>query len=75
MFVVFQALLEYLLGIKMVIGGDEIREGERCIIIMNHRTCLDWMYFWSVLVRTGSPFTEKIILKSDPKRIPGAGKF
>ena len=58
---------------KVVITGDEIQPNERNLIIMNHRTRLDWMYFWSVLIRQSGVKTEKIILKSILKKIPGAG--
>lgn len=42
---------------------------------MNHRTRLDWMYLWSVLVRQSGVKTEKIILKDPLKYIPGAGNL
>ena len=67
--------MEKLLGIQMVITGDAIRPGERNLIIMNHRTRLDWMYLWSVMVRQSGVKTEKIILKAPLKNIPGAGKY
>ena len=40
---------------------------------MNHRTRLDWMFFWAVLMRQSSNNTLKIILKSTLKWIPGPG--
>jgi lysocardiolipin and lysophospholipid acyltransferase len=46
---------------------------EKAIIIMNHRTRLDWMYYWSVIMRQGKLQKEKIILKNELKHIPGAG--
>jgi lysocardiolipin and lysophospholipid acyltransferase len=46
---------------------------EKAIIIMNHRTRLDWMYYWSVILRQGKLQKEKIILKNELKHIPGAG--
>lgn len=67
-------MLEHFLGMKVVISGDEIRPNEANLIMMNHRTRLDWMYFWSVLVRQSGVKTEKIILKTPLKHIPGAGK-
>ena len=63
-----------LMGIKVVISGDKMKQNERSLIIMNHRTRLDWMYLWSVLLRQSGVKTEKIILKSPLKHIPGAGK-
>jgi lysocardiolipin and lysophospholipid acyltransferase len=68
-----QALLECLLGIRVVITGDAIRANEASLLLMNHRTRLDWMYLWSVLLRQSGVKMEKIILKTPLKLIPGAG--
>jgi lysocardiolipin and lysophospholipid acyltransferase len=46
---------------------------EKAIIMMNHRTRLDWLYYWSVVMRQGKLENEKIILKNELKQIPGAG--
>ena len=62
-----------MLGITPVISGDEVRAGEGSLLLMNHRTRLDWMYLWQLLVRQSGLRTEKIILKSPLKHIPGAG--
>lgn len=40
---------------------------------MNHRTRLDWMFFWCVLFRDSNIPTEKIVLKEPLKHVPGAG--
>ena len=61
------------MGVKIRVTGDLIRPKERSLIIMNHRTRLDWMFFWSVVLRESSLSAEKIVLKSPLKRIPGAG--
>ena len=68
-----QSLMETFLNIRVIVSGDRIRSRERSVIMMNHRTRLDWMYFWSVLVRQSGVATQKIILKSALKHIPGAG--
>ena len=68
-----QSLMETFLNIRVIVSGDRIRSRERNVIMMNHRTRLDWMYFWSVLVRQSGVATQKIILKSALKHIPGAG--
>ena len=60
---------------RFVSTGDSMAPGERSLIIMNHRTMLDWMYIWPVLVRQSSVRTEKIILKSEIKKLPGPGKW
>jgi len=75
MFVTLQALLEKWLGLRVVVTGDQFRSGEQSLIIMNHRTCLDWLYFWAVLARQSGVDTQKIILKSPLKHIPGAGTW
>lgn len=45
-------------------------------MIMNHRTRLDWLYFWIALWRI-NPWlmtTNKIALKELLRHVPGAGK-
>uniref|UniRef100_A0A915K3F2 Phospholipid/glycerol acyltransferase domain-containing protein n=1 Tax=Romanomermis culicivorax TaxID=13658 RepID=A0A915K3F2_ROMCU len=68
------AYLKYISGVECRIHGDKISSNEKAIIIMNHRTRLDWMFFWNALSQM-NPWlltTEKIILKSDLKKIYGA---
>ncbi|XP_072404805.1 lysocardiolipin acyltransferase 1-like [Chiloscyllium punctatum] len=67
------ALLEMVLGVRVVITGDGFVPGERSVIIMNHRTRLDWMYMWNCLLRYSYLRMEKICLKSSLKSIPGFG--
>ncbi len=43
------------------------------IIIMNHRTRLDWLFYFCVLYRTKALGYIKIILKQGLEKIPGAG--
>uniref|UniRef100_A0A914Y0U5 Phospholipid/glycerol acyltransferase domain-containing protein n=1 Tax=Panagrolaimus superbus TaxID=310955 RepID=A0A914Y0U5_9BILA len=69
------ALMEYLFGVQLTITGDEIDHSRPAVIIMNHRTRLDWLYFWSALFRI-NPWlltSEKISLKGILKYVPGAG--
>ncbi|CAJ0928355.1 unnamed protein product [Ranitomeya imitator] len=65
------ALLELLFGTKVVITGDGFVPGERSVIIMNHRTRLDWMFLWNCLLRYSYLRLEKICLKSSLKAVPG----
>ena len=44
------------------------------IIIMNHRTRLDWLFYFCVLYRLKTMSKIKIILKDDIKKIPGPCK-
>ena len=48
-------------------------KNDKAVIMMNHRTRLDWLYYWSVILRQGKLENEKIILKHGLKHIPGAG--
>jgi lysocardiolipin and lysophospholipid acyltransferase len=43
------------------------------IVVMNHRTRLDWLFYFCVLYRIGKLRDIKIILKESLKFIPGAG--
>ncbi|KAM4042921.1 lysocardiolipin acyltransferase 1 isoform 2-T4 [Anomaloglossus baeobatrachus] len=65
------ALLELVFGAKVVITGDGFIPGERSVIIMNHRTRLDWMFLWNCLLRYSYLRLEKICLKSSLKAVPG----
>ncbi|XP_051025342.1 lysocardiolipin acyltransferase 1 isoform X2 [Acomys russatus] len=61
------ALLETMFGVKVVITGDGFVPGERSIIIMNHRTRVDWLFLWSYLMRYSYLRLEKICLKYSVK--------
>ena len=62
------------MGVTIMTSGDMLQSNEGSIIVMNHRTRLDWMFFWVVLHRQSTLRTEKIVLKNDPKMTPGFGK-
>lgn len=68
-------MLFFIFRLKFYITGDIIERNKPALIIMNHRTRLDWLFFWCALYKI-DPWlltTEKISLKSDLKLIPGAG--
>ncbi|XP_051507621.1 lysocardiolipin acyltransferase 1-like [Myxocyprinus asiaticus] len=67
------ALLELVFGVKVVITGDGFVPGERSVIIMNHRTRLDWMFLWCCLLRFSYLRLEKICIKAALKVVPGFG--
>lgn len=67
------ALLEVVFGVKVVITGDGFVPGERSVIIMNHRTRLDWMFLWCCLLRYSYLRLEKVCLKAALKAVPGFG--
>lgn len=73
----FQFFLRFIFGIKVRASGDEIIYGQPGIVIMNHRTRLDWMYYWMVLWRM-NPWlctTNKIALKEFLRHCPGVGRL
>ncbi|XP_069350328.1 lysocardiolipin acyltransferase 1 isoform X1 [Eulemur rufifrons] len=67
------ALLETMFGVKVVITGDAFVPGERSVIIMNHRTRMDWMFLWNCLMRYSYLRLQKICLKASLKSVPGFG--
>ncbi|XP_036118090.1 lysocardiolipin acyltransferase 1 isoform X3 [Molossus molossus] len=67
------ALLETIFGVKVIITGDAFVPGERSVIIMNHRTRMDWMFLWNCLMRYSYLRLEKICLKASLKSVPGFG--
>lgn len=68
-----KSLLELVFRVKVVITGDGFIPGERSVIIMNHRTRLDWMFLWCCLLRYSYLRLEKICLKAALKGVPGFG--
>uniref|UniRef100_A0AAF5Q422 Phospholipid/glycerol acyltransferase domain-containing protein n=2 Tax=Wuchereria bancrofti TaxID=6293 RepID=A0AAF5Q422_WUCBA len=67
--------LEYIFGMKFKVIGDTIDYDRPALIIMNHRTRLDWMYFWAALFKM-NPWlliSSKIALKAELRHIPAAG--
>ncbi|CAJ0942744.1 unnamed protein product, partial [Mesorhabditis belari] len=68
-------LLKLGYGSKVNVIGDAVDHSEPALIIMNHRTRLDWLFFWMGLYQQ-DPWlltSEKITLKSILKYVPGAG--
>lgn len=68
-------LIEVLFGAHVTISGKKIDHSEPALIIMNHRTCLDWLFFWNALIRM-DPWlltSQKISLKAVIRYMPGAG--
>ncbi|VDM84225.1 unnamed protein product [Strongylus vulgaris] len=69
------SLIEYVFGTSFHVTGDLILRDKPALIIMNHRTRLDWLFLWNALYKMDPLLltTEKISLKAALKRIPGAG--
>ncbi|KAI1722764.1 acyltransferase domain-containing protein [Ditylenchus destructor] len=68
-------LMEYFFGVHLHVTGHNIDHTKPGLIIMNHRTRLDWLFFWNALFRM-DPWlltSEKISLKGVLKYMPGFG--
>ena len=57
-------------------AGDTIHADESSLIILNHRTRLDWNFFWSALFHSATPqnHNAKLVLKNPIRKIPGIGE-
>lgn len=67
---------EKVLGIKIRIFGFKGRFKKRSVIIMNHVSHFDWMFFWSVVDRHGDYSSWKVVMKEKPLRqLPILGRF
>ncbi|CAJ0589515.1 unnamed protein product [Cylicocyclus nassatus] len=69
------SLMSYVFGAKIHVRGDMIDHSKPAVMIMNHRSRLDWLYFWNALFKM-DPWlctSEKIVLKGILKYVPGAG--
>lgn len=71
-----QALLK-LLGVKIVVSGDHIRPNDSAVLIMNHRTRVDWNFLWGAMYQACMPrvvaHNLKMILKDPIRHVPGPG--
>ncbi|KAE8683636.1 putative 1-acyl-sn-glycerol-3-phosphate acyltransferase 4 [Hibiscus syriacus] len=66
-------LFEKINGTKVVFSGDNVPQKERVLIIVNHRTEVDWMYLWDLAMRKGCLGYIKYILKSSLLKLPVLG--
>lgn len=71
-------LLEQLFGLQVRVWGDAAAKtheaamaaGESALWFANHRTRIDWMLLWSVLLRTRTLDRVRIVLKAPLRAIP-----
>lgn len=70
-----QALIRLVLRIAVKVTGDEVSGGERALLVMNHRTRLDWNFLWAGLQRASSHQATrlKFVLKAPIAHVPGPG--
>ncbi|KAK0412944.1 hypothetical protein QR680_006496 [Steinernema hermaphroditum] len=74
-FIFVTRLLELCFNVKVNVTGELIEHEEPGLIIMNHRTGLDWLFFWNALFNVDWRLLTslKIVLKGAIKKAPGAG--
>jgi lysocardiolipin and lysophospholipid acyltransferase len=58
-----------------VTGDDLTNDKKPSLIILNHRTRLDWMFIWMLHSRFQILKQLKIVLKAQLKHLLGLGKF
>ena len=61
-------------GTRVVVSGDSINRHEKTVVLLNHRTRLDWMFFFSVVFHSRILNRQIIALKSILKHPPGVGE-
>lgn len=78
-FLLLKFLLERVGKIKIFLhkskNDKELELKKSAIVMMNHRTRLDWLFYFCILYRLGALSNIKIILKKGLDKIPGAGLF
>lgn len=69
------ATFELVHGVKIVVQGDAEKINKYCssLIIMNHRTRLDWLFYFAIQARFSSLRRFIISLKDELRHAPGAG--
>lgn len=63
-------LFEKINKTKVVFSGETVPQGERVLLIANHRTEVDWMYLWDLALRKGCIGCIKYVLKSSLMKLP-----
>lgn len=46
-------------GPKMFVSGDSLEAAENSVIIINHRSTVDWYYVASVMIQAQYPFNKR----------------
>lgn len=83
-FAMLAGLLEFVAGVKIVVTmdpGDESLEpqnnpfgfSDQILMICNHRTEVDWLFFWNLALRYGCHDRIRIMMKAIIRYAPGVG--
>ncbi|KAI3807279.1 hypothetical protein L1987_23205 [Smallanthus sonchifolius] len=66
-------LFEKINKTKVVFSGETVPKRERVLLIVNHKTEVDWMYLWDLALRKGCIGCIKYVLKSSLLKLPVFG--
>eukprot|EP00245_Coleochaete_scutata_P001988 TRINITY_DN12521_c0_g1_i1.p1 TRINITY_DN12521_c0_g1~~TRINITY_DN12521_c0_g1_i1.p1 ORF type:complete len:394 (+),score=50.34 TRINITY_DN12521_c0_g1_i1:98-1279(+) len=66
----YPLVFEAINGCQVVFTGDQLPLRERALVIVNHRTEVDWMYLWSLAYRKGRIGELRFALKSTVRNVP-----
>ncbi|KAF4320229.1 hypothetical protein BBO99_00004242 [Phytophthora kernoviae] len=75
-FSMLAGLLEFVGGVKIVVTGDEeleFRPQDQVLLICNHRSEVDWIFFWNLALRLGVHDRIRVMMKSVIRFAPGLG--
>lgn len=69
------ALIRLVLRTSVVVTGDVVSGGERSLLVMNHRTRLDWNFLWAGMYYAARRHATrlKFVLKAPIAHVPGPG--
>ncbi|TDH69578.1 hypothetical protein CCR75_007643 [Bremia lactucae] len=75
-FAMLSGYLELVGGVNLVVTGDEKLEfkSQECVLLIcNHRSEVDWIFFWNLAIRLNVHDRVRVMLKSVIRYAPGAG--
>ena len=71
---IFQAIFEHIGQVKTRVTGDKVNPSDNCLYLMNHRTRLDWIYFWQPQLSMDALYNNRVIIKKEIKDLWPTGK-
>ncbi|ETK84520.1 hypothetical protein, variant 1 [Phytophthora nicotianae CJ01A1] len=75
-FAMLSGYLEFVGGVKIVMTGDEELQfdpQEHVLLICNHRSEVDWIFFWNLALRLNVHDRIRVMMKSIIRYAPGVG--
>ncbi|KAG7401257.1 hypothetical protein PHYBOEH_002061 [Phytophthora boehmeriae] len=75
-FSMLAGLLEFVGGVKIVVTGVEeleFKPHDQVLLISNHRSEVDWIFFWNLALRLGVHDRIRVMMKSAIRFAPGVG--